>query len=374
MNFDFRETDKSLQKKIIHALAPAEEDLKGLQERPDQEIRQAVLRWTKALADIGYLEIGVDEGRNSAALVAARETLAGLFPAFFLTVEVSARLLGRLVAAHGSDRQRAEVLDGVRNGTLIGAVALTEETGSLDHNPLTTFGASAAEGFLVDGRKGHVPNAPIADCIAVAGRIYDQTAFFLVTPGMEGLSVGDRLLTLGFRDVCAAPITLSQCTVRREHVVGPIPDRDPIRDLRRWEDEIITAASLGLMQRSFTAARDYAKTHMSGGKPIIAYQEISFMLAEMLTLLQTAQLLAYRAGWMSESEQREAEVVAQCARVFCAEAAEEVASHGVQALGGKGLLNGNPAEQSYRDAKYLQVTGTSTEISRMKIADGILGD
>ena len=55
------------------------------------------------------------------------------------------------------------------------------------------------------------------------------------------------------------------------------------------------------------------------------------------------------------------------------EAAEEAASHSLQILGGQGYLKGNPAEEGYRDAKYLQIAGTSSEISRMKIADGVLG-
>ena len=374
MNFDFGENEKSLQEEISNALASAEQDLTGLRDKPTAEIRQATLRWMKALANTGYLDLGRDDGRNGPALVSARETVAALFPSFYLTAEVSVRLFGRLVAVYGNDVQRSGMLRALRTGAMIGAVALTEETTSLENNPLTTTGIPDGNGFVVNGSKGHVPNAPIADRIAVAGRIGDDTAFFLVDQNTDGLAVGDRLLTLGYHDVCAAPISLSRCAVRDQEVLGLIPGHGPIQTLRRWEDEILTAASLGLMHRSFRAARDYAKAHVSGGKPIIAYQEIGFKLAEILTLLQTAQLLAYRAAWMSESGHREADVVAHCAKVFCSESAEEVASHALQILGGKGFLSGNPAEQSYRDAKYLQVTGTSSEISRMKIADGVLGD
>ncbi|MGD9077545.1 MAG: acyl-CoA dehydrogenase family protein, partial [Desulfobacteraceae bacterium] len=106
--------------------------------------------------------------------------------------------------------------------------------------------------------------------------------------------------------------------------------------------------------------------------PIIAYQEVAFRLAEMLTLLQTAQLLAYRAAWTDETGDREAQVLAHCAKVFCSESAEEVASSALQILGGKGYVQGNPAEEGYRNAKYLRIAGTSSEISRMKIADEVL--
>ncbi len=126
------------------------------------------------------------------------------------------------------------------------------------------------------------------------------------------------------------------------------------------------------MKRSLDAALTFARGHASGNKPIIAYQEVGFKLAEMVTLFQTSQLLAYRAAWMAEAGDREAAVLAHCAKVFCTESAEEVASHALQILGGQGYIRGNPAEGGYRDAKYLQIAGTSSEISRMKIADNVL--
>ena len=126
------------------------------------------------------------------------------------------------------------------------------------------------------------------------------------------------------------------------------------------------------MKQSMDEAKDFAKRHESGGKPIITYQEVGFKLAEMFTLFQTSQLLAYRAAWMDETGDREAVVVAHCAKVFCGESAEKIASEALQILGIKGFTSDNPAEEGFRNAKYLQIAGTSTEISRMKIAEGVL--
>jgi len=126
------------------------------------------------------------------------------------------------------------------------------------------------------------------------------------------------------------------------------------------------------MRRALDCASEYARAHKSGGKPIIAYQEIGFKLAEMLTLFQTAQLLAYRAAWMAETGDRETEILGHCAKVFCTESAEKITSAAMQILGQQGYLKGNPAEEGFRNAKYLQIAGTSTEISRVKIGDGVL--
>ena len=117
----------------------------------------------------------------------------------------------------------------------------------------------------------------------------------------------------------------------------------------------------------------YAKTHKSGGKPIIAYQEVAFKLSEMLTLQQTSQLFAYRTAWTLETSPKEAESLMWCAKVFCTEAAEKVSGYSLQILAGSGFISGNPSETAYRCAKYGQIAGTSTEISRVKIGDAALG-
>jgi alkylation response protein AidB-like acyl-CoA dehydrogenase len=287
-------------------------------------------------------------------------------------VEVTARIFGRLVASFGTPEQKNEILPAIKDGQLIAAVALSEGGMSIENAPLITTGISMDGGLQVDGAKDHVVNAPIADWIAVAGNWEENIVAFLIEKDADGLSIGHRLSTLGYNGTTISPISLEKCVVSSKYVIGPSKEGNLLKTLRMWEDQILTAGSLGLMQRSFDTARAYAKNHESGGKPIIAYQEVAFKLAEMLTLLQTAQLLAYRAAWTVETGDREAGVLVHCAKVFCSESAEEVASSALQILGGKGYVQGNPAEEGYRNAKYLRIAGTSSEISRMKIADEVL--
>jgi alkylation response protein AidB-like acyl-CoA dehydrogenase len=127
------------------------------------------------------------------------------------------------------------------------------------------------------------------------------------------------------------------------------------------------------MKTAFESARSYAKSHKTGGKPIIAFQEIGFKLSEMLTLFQTSQLFAYRTAWTAEKDPKEAESLTLCAKVFCTESAEQVACEAMKILGGAGYVAGNAVEQAFRCAKYGQIAGTSTEIARVKIGDTALG-
>jgi len=372
MNFDFDSGIIALHEKIKGFLGPdTKADLRTLRQGSVAEIREATLKLLGILGQAGYT--GLDNGKNTVELTATRETLAAFDPSLFLSTESSTRVFGRLLAIYGTADQKEEILLPLKKGRLIGAVALSEKSMNIENDPLDTKGISVENGFQVCGSKGHVVNAPIADWIAVAGICESARAFFLIRKGSEGLSIGRRIPTPGYSGVTISSLTLEDCQVPPAYVIGPFKGKEPLEEVRSWEDQALTAASLGQIKRSFDAALNYAKSHKSSGKPIIAYQEVGFKLAEMLTLLQTAQLLAYRAAWMDESGDKEAPVLAYCAKVFCTESAEKVASQALQILGGQGYISGNAAEEGYREAKYLQIAGTSTEISRMKIADKVLG-
>ena len=374
MNFDFGETERALCEKIKTLFDPESMSaLENLEKGDADEIREATKKWMQILGQAGYLTLGLDDGKNNVMLTATQEVLATISPSLFLTVEVTARIFGRLVAVYGTPDQKDDIIPSLKEGRLIGTVALSERGMNIENDPLDTSSLRDDDSFRVSGLKSHVVNGPMADWIGVAGKIGEGVAFFLIKKGSEGTSTDQRLSTLGYNGTAISAITLENCPVPPECVIGPFEGEEPLKSVRMWEDQILTAASLGQMQRSYDEAVNYAKTHLSGGKPIIAYQVIGFKLAEMLTLLQTARLLAYRAAWMTEAEDREASVLAHCAKVFCTESAEEVASHALQILGGKGFIRGNSAEGGYRDAKYLQIAGTSSEISRMKIADEVLG-
>lgn len=374
MNFDFDETERALCEKIKGLFDPeSRAALANLENGDAEEIREATLKWMQILGQAGYLTLGLDDGKNSVSLTATQEGLAAISPSLFLTVEVTTRIFGRLVAVYGTPDQKDEIIPLLKEGRVIGTVALSERGMNIENDPLVTLGVYNDGGFKVSGSKGHVVNGPIADWIAVAAKTVDGVAFFLIKKGSDGLSIDQRLSTLGYNGTAISAITLENCSVPSACIIGPFEGEEHLTTVRTWEDQILTAASLGQMKRSYDEAVNYAKAHLSGGKPIIAYQEVSFKLAEMLTLLQTARLLAYRAAWMTEAGDREAGVLTHCAKVFCTESSEEVASHALQILGGQGYIRGNPAEGGYRDAKYLQIAGTSSEISRMKIADEVLG-
>ncbi len=374
MDFDFSKTEKSLSADIKALFnEDSARDLARLEISDTEEARRILLRWLERLSWIGYLDLGLDDGRNSPGLTAAQETLATLSPSLFLCTEMTARVLGRLLSVHASPEQKSRLLPRLRAGSLLGTVALSEGGMSLEGHRINTRCNPTETNLEVTGEKHYVLNAAVSDRIAVAGETDSGPAVFLLSPETRGISVGERLGTLGYREVAVTSLSLHGCIVSREDLVGPFSNAEPFESLRMWEDQVLAAAGLGLMHRSFDAAVFHAKNHKRGGKPIIAYQEVGFKLAEMLTVIHAAQLLAYRAAWMAETRDSEAPALVRSAKVFCSEGAEEVASKAIQILGAEGFVLGNPAEESFRNAKFLQVAGTSTEISRVKLGEDVLG-
>lgn len=367
MNFDFSPEQSRLREDLARVLdagpAPA---LAGLATEP---LKRELLAWAARLARTGFLEACWTGGLH---LLLAQEALAAASPSLLLGLAAGAQLLGRLVERYGSQGQKDRLLPGLAGGQSLGAVALGEGGTSVGSGPLQTRAAAEGEGYVLSGRKGPLLGAPLADWLAVAAEAEAGLVWCLLPAGSPGLSLGPRTATLGLEGAAFGALELDGCRVPADLTIGPLPERGSLGALEAWQDELLIAAGLGLLQRSHAAAVAFAKEHQSGGKPIITYQEVGFKLAEMLTLVQTAQLLAYKAAWAGESGQRQAEALASCAKVFCGEAAQRVASEALQVLGRAGFSRGNPVEEAFRDAKYLTIAGVSAELSRLAIGDAVL--
>ena len=376
MNFDFSDNEKMFLAQIsdtMTAFAKAQD----LESGDLPMIRNHLTDTLAVLAPLGYLKIGLLKigapVSGTLALMSAMEQLSGISPSIFLSVEMSTRLFGRILRLKEPAEDTHKIVEKLASGEVIGAVALSESAMNVENDPLVTAGIRDGRRIAVSGAKSYVVNGPVADWFAVVGRLDNQTAVYLIEKKTPGLTLTERIETMGYNGLAICGLELDAVMVPESHIVGPIETNRCLDMLKLWENQILIAAALGMMKSSFEAARDYAKTHRSGGKPVIAYQEVGFKLSEMLTLYQTSQLYAYRAAWMADEDPKEAGVLTLCAKVFCTEAAENIAGKALQIQSGAGYRSGSAAERAYRCAKFGQIAGISTEIARMRIGDAALG-
>lgn len=376
MNFDLTDREQAIQNQTATVFDQAARmEVEALEDADLDGIRRTTGRYVRRLAEAGYCGWGVGpEGRSDwVALAAAQEQAASASGSLFLAVEASVRLFGGLLAGWGRTDEASGFLERIQSGRALGAVALSEPGDDQPQDGPRTVIAADGAGYRVDGRKGVVTNAPIADWMAVWGEIDGRPAAVLVAPGTPGLIIGHRLETLGHRGLAAANLTLENVRVPADHLIGPFEDDSARQYLVRTQDLILASAALGVTKNALDEANEYSRTHHRGAKPIYAHQEIRFKLADMFTLYQTAQLLIRRAAWFTARDDREAPSLIGCAKVFAAEAAEKAAGMAMQIVAGRGYLTGNPVERAWREAKYPGIAGTTTEVARMNIADDILG-
>ncbi|MFZ1984151.1 MAG: acyl-CoA dehydrogenase family protein, partial [Desulfatitalea sp.] len=290
MNFDWTPADLALRK-----------DLAAVKAAPGG---LAALR--TALAASGYLEIALTRDRAEVNLTAAMEVAAHQWPERFLPLEMSTRVFGRALARWGDAAIHKTILDSLRNGQTAGAMALCEGAQNVTPFDLKTTGAVDNGHIRVTGVKTHVLNPAEADSFAVLGRLDNRPALFLVPRRTQGVTVGAVAPTMAGPRVRLGTVTLAECRIPADHAIVPAEGDTLLELVRLWENQVLCAAALADLGRAFDLAKHFADTHPNGGKPIIAYQAVAFKLAEMFTLRQTAQLLAYHAGWRADGADRNA--------------------------------------------------------------------
>ena len=134
----------------------------------------------------------------------------------------------------------------------------------------------------------------------------------------------------------------------------------------------IGAMAIGLAQAACEAAAAYAKERTAFGKPIGAYESISNMIADMVTGIESAQLMVYQAAWLKDQGRPFAKQAAM-AKLFASEVAEKTSRDAIQVFGGYGYSQEFPVERIYRDQRLLTIGEGTSEILRVVIGRHVLG-
>jgi len=248
MNFDFSFAEQALFKDI-------QDRMNGYAKGKNLET-QDISQVKDALAILGktpYLKLGLDSpnGFGGTSLMGAMETLASLSPSLYLSVEMSTRLFGGILATWGSNEQKERWLAPLMKGQFLGAVALSEDSLNVDNDPLKTTGIFDGDFLNITGDKTYVVNGPVADQVAVAGLMNGRLALFIIDQRSGGLAAGEPFSTLGYGGTAISRISLNNCRISMDQVIGPFEDRSVLDTLRLWENQILLGASLGLMKAAF---------------------------------------------------------------------------------------------------------------------------
>lgn len=264
----------------------------------------------------------------------------------------------------------------------IGAWALTEPgAGSDAFGSMRTTAVREGDGFVLNGQKTFISNAPYAGVFTVYARVDGGSGPRLIRPlvverGTPGLETGRPLRKMGMHDSPTGEVFLRDCRVPLGHLLGGLEAKAGARggaalDTLNLERSVMPAMCLGIIERCVEESVRYARTREQFGKPIAEFQGIAFKLARMELALENARNLVFKLAWAQQQGKLDARL-ASIAKLYCAEEAVRVSLEAIQIHGGAGYMAELPLEKLMRDAKMFEIGGGTNEIQLQTIARTLL--
>lgn len=281
------------------------------------------------------------------------------------------------IAKAAPDHVRDFWLSRAIEGKAIAAFALTEPEAGSDVAAIQTTARRDGETYVIDGRKRFISNAGIADFYTVFARTGTRAdgraelSAFVVGSKMQGFSVVERTPLIAPHPI--GEIAFEGCRVPAEDMVGKEGDGFilAMETLDTFRASV-GAAACGMARRALDEAVRYASGRKQFGRPIAEHQLVQEKLADMVTELDAARLLVYRAAYVKDISNRRVTREASEAKLFATEAANRIIDSAVQIHGGVGLVRGNIVEQLYRDVRALRIYEGTSEIQKLVIANQLL--
>ncbi|MGZ8843194.1 MAG: acyl-CoA dehydrogenase family protein [Pyrinomonadaceae bacterium] len=281
------------------------------------------------------------------------------------------------ISLAATDHVRDFWLARATTGKAIAAFALTEPDAGSDVAALKTTARREDDAYIIDGRKRFISNAGVADFYTVFARTGTrddgraEISAFIVSARMPGFSVAERTEMIAPHPI--GELEFKGCKVPAEDMIGNQGEglRLSLQTLDMFRASV-GAAGCGMARRALDESILHAKSRAQFGKPLVGHQLIQEKLADMVTDLDAARLLVYRAAYLKDAGADASTREASEAKLFATEAAGRIIDQAVQIHGGTGLVRGTVVERLYRDTRALRIYEGTSEIQKLVIANQLL--
>ena len=293
------------------------------------------------------------------------------------------------LAVYGTDEQRDRWLPDMLGGELLGAYCLSEPQSGSDAAALATTAVAERKGegepgrgYRIDGVKAWISHAGQADFYTLFARTSGEPegrdrargiSCLHVPAATEGVSAAPAEHKMGMRASVTAQMIFDGARVPADHLLGEEGRGFAIALTALDSGRLgIAACATGLAQAALDLAVGYARERHQFGKPIIDFEGLSFMLADMACAVE-----ASRALYLSAARRKDCGLEfgpqAAMAKLLASDTAMRVTTDAVQVLGGYGYVADFPAERYMREAKVLQIVEGTNQIQRLVIARSLAG-
>jgi len=278
--------------------------------------------------------------------------------------------------AIGTEKQKQRFLRPAARGERRDAYAITEEGAGSDPTMVRTSARRDGDSWVITGEKWHVTSGDVADFLLVHAHVDSDPAkatIFLVDKDSPGVRIA-RTPKYTHTFVFEHPIfAFEDVRVGDDQVLGEIGQGFELtKDWFVEERLMIGARTMGASARALELSLEFAKGREQFGKPIIAFQAIEFMLADMAAEIMAATSLLYRVCWQAargDIDRKQLHAMASAVKLVCSETAGRVADKAVQIHGGRGYMREYPVERMYRELRVDRIWEGTSEIQRIVIGN-----
>jgi alkylation response protein AidB-like acyl-CoA dehydrogenase len=342
-----------------------EEDEKGYS--PDLWKKMAGLGWQGLIIPEQYGGQGFE---FLDLIVLVEEFGRALVPGPFIPTAVGGAIA--LLEA-GSDAQKQEYLPKIASGEHIWTLAFTEPSARFDAEGIELEAKAAGDGFVLNGTKLFIRDAHVSDYMAVVARTKkgksaeEGVTLFIVDSKSAGISY-TTLKTIASDKQCE--VKFENVKVAKGDVLGEVDKGWSVYDRIARKGTVVECAYLvGLAQKDFEISVQYAKDRIQFGRPIGSFQAIQHKAADMVTDVDGARFIMFKAAWSVQENTPDADMDVHMAKAWCSEATRRVVAHGQQIHGGIGFTKEYIIQLYFRRQKASELAWGDADFHREHVAE-----
>src|SRR4030066_600529 len=336
----------------------------------------------KTLAQSDFFGLFVPEeyggmGKGCFELVIAVEELSRV--CLGVSTTYAANALGTYpILLYGSEEQKKKYLPHIASGKKLVAFALTEASAGSDAAGVQTTAKLEGNEYILNGTKQWITNGGEAEIYTVIA-ITDKNkgargaSAFIVEKGTPGFHFGKKEKKMGIRASSTRELIFDNCRIPKENIIGK-EGLGFIVAMRTLDNSRtgVGAQGVGVAQGAFDEALKFSRQRIQFGHPIISFQAVQHMLADMATEIEASRALVYAVSRYIDTGAKDISKDSAIAKVFATDVAMRVTTNAVQVMGGSGYMREYPVEKMMRDAKILQIYEGTNQIQRNVIGQALI--
>jgi alkylation response protein AidB-like acyl-CoA dehydrogenase len=279
----------------------------------------------------------------------------------------------RLLVTAGSAEQQERWLPGLTSGD-IASTGSTEESGGSDIRGISTRAVAGADGgFLINGGKAHITNAPVADVVMFAARTESGTgafelSLFVTRTSADGVELGPGESLLGLRTSPTGPITFRDVRVGADAVIGGVGEGLKLLYDTLAYDRVLFGIIVGSsLEAQLAPLIEQLETRSAFGAPLSEHQYMQEKVVSLAMAIEGSRALAYRSFGLLDGRHEGYSLSASVTKLLASTGLVGSGLDLVQAFGHAGYESGSGAERNLRDAVAFKIAAGTDEMQKKNI-------